>query len=88
MNSGEAIDLGREALMLTLVVSLPVLLTALAVGLLVALFQAATQIQEHTLSFVPKIAAVLIAAAIAGPWMTERVVEFARTMFTLPTPMP
>ena len=74
--------------MLTLVVSLPVLLTALAVGLLVALFQAATQIQEHTLSFVPKIAAVLIAAAIAGPWMTERVVEFARTMFTLPTPMP
>ena len=72
--------------MLTLVVSMPVLLAALGVGLVVALFQAATQIQEYTLSFVPKIAAVLIAAAIAGPWMTERVVEFARTMFTLPTP--
>ena len=73
-------------MMLTLVVSMPVLLAALGVGLVVALFQAATQIQEYTLSFVPKIAAVLIAAAIAGPWMTERVVEFARTMFTLPTP--
>ena len=85
MDTGEAIDLGREALMLTLAVSLPVLATALFVGLAVAVLQAATQVQEHTLSFVPKIAAVLLAAVIAGPWMTERVLEFAREMFgTLP----
>ena len=71
--------------MLTLTVSLPVLITALGVGLIVAVLQAATQIQEHTLSFVPKIAAVLLVAAIAAPWMTERVIEFARRMFgTLP----
>lgn len=85
MNASEAIDLAREALMLTLVVSLPVLVTALLVGLTVAVLQAATQIQEHTLSFVPKIAAVILAAVIAGPWMTQRLVEFAREMFgTLP----
>ena len=85
METGEAIDLGREALMLTLAVSLPVLATALFVGLAVAVLQAATQVQEHTLSFVPKIAAVLLAAVIAGPWMIERVLEFAREMFgTLP----
>ena len=85
MNAGEAIDLGREALMLTLAVSLPVLLTALIVGLTVAVLQAATQIQEHTLSFVPKIAAVILAVAIAGPWMTYRLLDFARRMFgTLP----
>ena len=85
MNAGEAIDLGREALMLTLTVSLPVLLTALIVGLVVAVCQAATQIQEHTLSFVPKIAAVILVVAITGPWMTQRLIEFARQMFgTLP----
>ena len=85
MDTGQAIDLGREALMLTLAVSLPVLAAALGVGLVVAVLQAATQVQEHTLSFVPKIAAVLLAAVIAGPWMTERVLEFAREMFgTLP----
>ncbi len=71
--------------MLTLMVSLPVLATALGVGLVVAVLQAATQVQEHTLSFVPKIAAVLVAAAIAAPWMAERVLDFAREMFgTLP----
>ena len=85
METGEAIDLGREALMLTLTVSLPVLVTALGVGLVVAMFQTATQVQEHTLSFVPKIVAVLVVAALAAPWMTERVVDFAREMFgTLP----
>ncbi len=85
MDTGQAIDLGREALLLTLAVSLPVLAAALVVGLVVAVLQAATQVQEHTLSFVPKIAAVLLTAVIAGPWMTERVLEFAREMFgTLP----
>ncbi len=88
MESGEAIDLVRQAVMLLLIVGAPVLVTGLVVGVIVSVIQAATQVQEHTLSFVPKIAAVLIAAALAGPWMTERLVEFARTMFTLPTPMP
>ena len=85
MGAGEAIDLGREALMLTLAVSLPILIAALIVGLTVSVLQAVTQVQEYTLSFVPKILAVLLVAAAAGPWMLAKLVEFARQMFgTLP----
>ena len=64
MDASEAIDLARQALMLTLTVGLPILLTALIVGLIVSTLQAATQVQEHTLSFVPKIIAVCLAAAL------------------------
>ena len=82
MDTNQAIDLARQTLILTLIAGMPILATALIVGLVVSTFQAATQIQEHTLSFVPKIFAVLLAAAIAGPWMIEKVVEFAREMFS------
>ncbi len=85
MNEYEAIDLARRAVTITLVVGTPVLATALVVGLIVSLLQAVTQVQEHTLSFVPKIIAVLIAVALAGPWMLSRLVQFGREMFgTLP----
>lgn len=70
--------------MLTLIIGAPVLLTGLIVGAVVSVMQAVTQIQEQTLSFVPKIAAMLIAAAIAGPWMLARLVEFAAEMFAAP----
>ena len=85
MGSDQAIDLARQAVMLTLTVSLPLLGTALVVALIVSTLQAVTQVQEYTLSFVPKIVAVVLAAVIAGPWMIERIVEFAREMFRCAT---
>jgi len=63
-----------------LMVSAPVLLAALAVGLLVSVFQAATQISEQTLSFVPKILAAVAVLAIAGPWMITTLVEYLQRM--------
>lgn len=70
---------------LTLVLGAPVLLTGLIVALVVSLLQALTQVQEQTLSFVPKIAAMLLAVLAAGPWILTRLVEFAQRMFgTLP----
>ena len=81
MDTTEAIELGRRAVMLILVVGAPVLLTALVVGLIVSLLQAVTQVQELTLSFVPKIIAILVAIAILGPWMLEKLIEFSQEMF-------
>jgi flagellar biosynthetic protein FliQ len=81
MDASQAIDLVQRAVMLLLVVAAPVLLTALAVGLVVSVLQAVTQVQDHTLSFVPKVLAMLAAIAIAGAWMLERLVEFGREMF-------
>lgn len=71
------IDLGREAVMTALLVAGPLLLSGLAVGLLVSILQATTQIQEATLSFVPKIIAVMLAALIFAPWMLTVLTEFA-----------
>jgi len=81
VDTTEAIELGRRAVMLILVVGAPVLLTALVVGLIVSLLQAVTQVQELTLSFVPKIIAILVAIAILGPWMLEKLIEFSQEMF-------
>ena len=69
---------GREALMMLLMVSLPVLLSVLVVGLVVSIFQAVTQINENTLSFVPKLIAAVLVFAVAGPWMLTTVVDFIR----------
>lgn len=76
---GEAVivDIGREALYTVLIVILPVIGSGLIVGLLVAVFQATTQIQEQTLAFVPKIFAVLGALAFFGVWIMTRIVEFS-----------
>ena len=81
MQRAEAIDLARSAVMLTLTVGAPVLGTALIVALVVTALQAVMQVQEHTLSFVPKIVAVLLAAALSGPWMARKLMEFAQQMF-------
>lgn len=72
------LTIGREALTMLLMISLPVLLTVLAVGLVVSIFQAVTQINENTLSFVPKLVAAVLVFAIAGPWMLSTVVDFIR----------
>lgn len=71
------IDLGREAVMTSLLVAGPLLLSGLVIGLLVSILQATTQIQEATLSFVPKILAVMLAALIFAPWMMTVLTEFA-----------
>jgi flagellar biosynthesis protein FliQ len=65
-----------QGLMMLLMVSAPVLLVVLVVGLVVSVFQAATQINEATLSFVPKIIAAVVVLAVAGPWMMTTLVEY------------
>lgn len=78
MNAQSVLTFGREALTLLLMISLPVLLTVMAVGLVVSIFQAVTQINENTLSFVPKLVAAVLVFLIAGPWMISTVVDFIR----------
>jgi flagellar biosynthesis protein FliQ len=75
--------LGREALLVSLLVSGPPLLAALAVGLVTGVLQAATQVQEPTVAVVPRLAAVLGALALAAPWIGARVVRFAATCLEL-----
>jgi flagellar biosynthetic protein FliQ len=86
MNSTAVIALLSQALEMTLLVSAPLLLTALAVGLLVSIFQAATQINEMTLSFIPKMIGVFVAIVVAGPWMIQLLVDYTQRLFaTIPT---
>jgi flagellar biosynthesis protein FliQ len=77
------LHLGREALLLVLAVSSPPLLAALAVGLVTGVLQAATQVQEPTVAVVPRLAAVLVALAIAAPWIAARTSGFARACLDL-----
>ncbi len=74
-------DVAKEAVVLTLVLALPVLLAGFVVAAVTSFFQALTQVQEQTLSFIPKIAAMAAAGVIFGPWMVSRLVEFAQRMF-------
>ena len=86
MDSQQVFTFGQQGLTLLLIVAAPLLLTVLAVGLVVSIFQAATQINEATLSFVPKIVAAVVVLAIAGPWMLTTLVEYIqRTLMALPT---
>ncbi|AEM78802.1 flagellar biosynthesis protein FliQ [Thermoanaerobacter wiegelii] len=81
MNTGMVIDIGREALTIALKVATPLLAVALGVGLLISIFQATTQIQEQTLSFVPKIVAILISLILFGPWMLTTLVNYTQRLF-------
>lgn len=86
MDSQQVFTLGQQGLYLLLMVSAPVLLVVLGVGLLVSIFQAATQIHEQTLSFVPKIVAAVAVLMFAGPWMLTTLVEYVqRTLTAIPT---
>jgi flagellar biosynthetic protein FliQ len=80
MDSQQVFTFGQEGLHLLLMVAAPMLLTVLAVGLLVSIFQAATQIHEATLSFVPKMIAAVAVLAVAGPWMLTTLVEYLQRM--------
>lgn len=72
--------IGQQALWVTIQLAAPLLLSALAVGLLVGMFQAATQINEMTLSFIPKLLVLVIALSIAGPWMLDVITTFTRQL--------
>lgn len=75
-------SLGYEAMKLSLLLAAPLLLAALITGLLISLFQAATQINEQTLSFIPKLLAVFATAVIAGPWMLGLTLDYMRDLFS------
>jgi flagellar biosynthetic protein FliQ len=81
MTPETVVTIGRHALEITLMLAAPLLLTALAVGLIVGIFQAATQINEMTLSFIPKLLAMAAVLAITGPWMLRTLVEYTRNLF-------
>ena len=86
MDTTTVLTLAQNALFLMLMVSAPIMGAALAVGLVVSLFQAITQINESTLSFVPKLVAAIVVFAVAGPWMLTTMVEFIkRTLQSIPT---
>lgn len=80
MTPESVIHIGREALEVTVLLLAVLLLPALAVGLLVSMFQAATQINEVTLSFIPKLLVTLLALVIAGPWMLNVMVDYMRRL--------
>jgi flagellar biosynthetic protein FliQ len=80
MDAHDAIDLGREAILVTLLISSPVLVAGMVVGLGVGLLQALTQIQEQTVAFVPKIVAMVLTVSLILPWLIDRVVEYSREL--------
>ncbi|PXW91945.1 flagellar biosynthetic protein FliQ [Sphaerotilus hippei] len=85
MDSSQVFTLGQEGLTMLLMVAAPMLLTVLVVGLVISIIQAATQLNEATLSFVPKMIAAVVVMAVAGPWMLTTLVEYLqRTLQSIP----
>ncbi len=76
MNQSQIMEIGAKAMWVTLELSLPILGVSLVVGLLVSIFQAVTQLQEPTLTFIPKILAVVVVIVFAGPWMMNTMLDF------------
>jgi flagellar biosynthetic protein FliQ len=81
MSIEQATELIRNALILVLLISAPMLLIGLVVGIIVSLLQAVTQIQEQTLTFIPKITAMVVAAIVLMPWIGQRLLDYTATMF-------
>ena len=82
MDTAQATDLVRHTLLLALIISAPMLLIGMVVGIIISLVQAVTQIQEQTLTFVPKIAAMIVAAVVLMPWIGQMLIEYTSKMFT------
>ena len=82
MTPESVMTLGRQALEITLMVSAPHLLAALIIGLVVSIFQAATQINEMTLSFIPKLLGMFLVLIITGPWMVSLLVDYIQRLFS------
>lgn len=86
MNQDVVINIGMQAMQLAFKVAMPLLLVGLVVGLLVSVFQAVTQIQEQTLTFIPKIVAMGVVLVIAGPWMLSEVITYTQELYSsIPT---
>jgi flagellar biosynthetic protein FliQ len=81
MTPESVVLIGQEAMKITALMAAPLLLSALVVGLLIGMFQAATQIQEMTLSFIPKLAVMALALMLLGPWMIHLVVDFTERLY-------
>ena len=84
MEFNQALELGRNAFWMAVSTSAPILIIGLVVGLLIAMFQAVTQLQEQTLTFVPKITAMVVAASFFIAWIAERMVAFTQKMISSP----
>ncbi|TCS39175.1 flagellar biosynthetic protein FliQ [Paucimonas lemoignei] len=82
MTPETVMTMGRQAMEITLMIAAPMLLVALIVGLAVSIFQAATQINEATLSFIPKLVGIFIALIVAGPWMLSVMLDYMRQIFS------
>ena len=82
MTPESVMTLGRNAMEVTLMVAAPMLLVALIIGLIVSIFQAATQINEATLSFIPKLVGIFVALVVAGPWMLSVMLDYMRQVFS------
>lgn len=80
MSETFVVSIGKQAVIAALTVAAPVLIISMVVGLLISLFQAVTQIQEQTLTFVPKMLAIIVVFIILGPWMLQTLVEFIQNM--------
>lgn len=81
MSEEVVLQIGRDGLYLIVMLAAPLLLSALFVGLLVGVFQAATQIQEQTLSFIPKLLALVVALTLMGPWLLQSWVNYTQSLF-------
>lgn len=81
MDAQVAVDMARQAMIVTMLVSAPVLLAGMLVGLVVGLLQAVTQVQEQSISFVPKLAAMIVALAFLLPWMITRMTDYCQQQF-------
>jgi flagellar biosynthetic protein FliQ len=82
MNPESVMTMGRHAMEVTLMIAAPLLLVALIIGLVVSIFQAATQINEQTLSFIPKLVGIFVALVVAGPWMLSVMLDYMREVFS------
>lgn len=82
MNPEQAMTIGRQALEITFMIAAPLLLAALVTGLIISIFQAATQINEMTLSFIPKLLAMFITLALAGPWILQIMLDYITRLYT------
>lgn len=80
MTPGVVMEIGRQAIEVTLLMSAPMLLTALVVGLIISIFQAATQINESTLQFVPKLIAMFAVLILFGPWMLQYLIDYIQRL--------
>lgn len=80
MSESFVVSIGNQAITTVLTVAAPVLIVSMIVGLIISIFQAVTQIQEQTLTFVPKLLAIAVVFIILGPWMLQTIIQFIQTM--------